>query len=44
MINKLKEYNINHVTIELETTEEKCQNEECSLSGNNIDFHSHHHH
>lgn len=38
----LKTYNINHVTIELETKEEECSDIECSTKSQHI--HHHHHH
>lgn len=39
--NELKEHNITHVTIELESIDEVCDSEECKLD---IGVHHHHHH
>lgn len=39
---ELKEHGIHHVTIELESCDEKCNNEECRLDV--ISSHGHHHH
>lgn len=41
---ELKEHNINHVTIELETKDELCHNEECKIETNISHTHHHHHH
>ncbi|MBE5805275.1 MAG: cation transporter [Clostridiales bacterium] len=38
---KLKEYGIGHITIEIENMEETCENIECK---GNIETHTHHHH
>lgn len=41
---ELKKYNITHVTIELESTNEKCQEHDCILENNHNTCHHHHHH
>ena len=40
---ELKEHGINHVTVELESEDEKCCSEECKVD-ENIEIHGHHHH
>ena len=41
---ELKEHGISHVTIELETQDEECSEENCEVNNKSIDLHSHHHH
>lgn len=41
---ELKEYGIDHVTLELETTDEKCIESNCKIDENNHNKHNHHHH
>ncbi len=44
--NKATQYNINHLTIEIEFESERCQHGECSIEvgGTNNHLHHHHHH
>jgi len=42
--NELKEHGINHITVELETEEENCNEEECKLEENDEKNHPHHPH
>lgn len=41
---ELVEHGINHVTIELETKEEKCDNSSCKIENTSLEEHHHHHH
>ena len=41
---KLKQYGINHSTIEIEKNEEHCDDEECDINHNEHRHHHHHHH
>lgn len=41
---ELKEHNIAHATLELETTDEHCDDEHCHVHYNEICGHHHHHH
>lgn len=41
---KLKDYNINHVTIEIEHLDEKCKEVSCHIDNTKETSHSHHHH
>ena len=41
--NKLKEYNIFHTTIELETTKEECLDKDCQINNETSSNHQHHH-
>ena len=41
---ELKEHGINHSTIEFESTDENCNDEECEINNGQIKSHSHHHH
>ena len=41
---KLKHYNINHVTIEIEHLDEKCKEVSCHIDNTKETSHSHHHH
>ena len=40
--NKLKEYKISHVTIEIENTKERCEDKYCHVENNEIAHHHHH--
>ncbi len=40
----LKEYGIDHVTVEIEKENEECFEKECVISNKNITSHHHHHH
>jgi cobalt-zinc-cadmium efflux system protein len=39
----LKDFGVNHITIELETTAEQCTDRECAVEHSHIHHHSHHH-
>ena len=41
---KLKDYNINHVTIEIEHLDERCKEVSCHIDNTKETSHSHHHH
>ncbi len=41
---ELERYNIHHVTLELETPDEHCHSEVCSVDEHKKDCHHHHHH
>ena len=41
---ELKEHGISHVTIELETEDEKCLNSTCEINTSKVNEHHHHHH
>ena len=41
---ELKEHNISHVTIEIESPEEKCTATECQIDTTQATNHHHHHH
>ena len=41
---ELKEHGINHVTLELEEVDEKCDEECCKINTNKEIGHHHHHH
>ena len=41
---ELKEFKINHSTIEFETKESNCQEEECYVLGEEVNHHHHNHH
>ena len=41
---KLKDYNINHVTIEIENSDERCKEVSCHIDNTKETSHSHHHH
>lgn len=40
---ELREHNITHTTIELESPNETCQDETCEISTNHLETHHHHH-
>lgn len=40
---ELNEHGISHVTIELETSDEKCDESNCEVSNNHVGHHHHHH-
>ena len=40
---ELKEHDISHVTIEVESINEKCNHEECEMDTNHVKKHNHHH-
>ena len=42
--NELKEHNIHHTTIEIESPNENCHDETCEISTTNLEPHHHHHH
>lgn len=41
---ELAEHNIKHVTIEIETEDEHCNEKDCKISTEHIETHHHHHH
>ena len=41
---ELSEYGISHVTIELETKDEKCESSTCQIDTSHVKEHHHHHH